>query len=155
MNSSNATSLIQVSIDSEGIALIKLNRPEKRNALSQQLIDALVSTIARVDCDEKVRVIVLTGSNPAGPFSGIYPGSCLITRLGTGGFSLFVFCYDFTSVSIKHGLGDILRMASFFAPRSNLLRCAHGHIALKFASKLRIQQLHFLYLSVPPLQLHS
>ena len=103
MNSSNATSLIQVSVDSKGIALIKLNRPEKRNALSQQLIDALVSTVTRVDCDEKVRVIILTGSNPAGPFSGIFPNSCLITRMGTGAFSLFIYGYDFAFVSIKHG----------------------------------------------------
>ena len=48
-----------------------------------------------------------------------------------------------------------LNMASFFAPLSNLLGCAHGHVELKFPSKLRIHQLHSLYLSVQPLQSHS
>lgn len=70
MSDSGVASLIQVSVDADGIALIKLNRPEKRNALSQQLIDAIISAIAILERDEKTKVAVLTGSNTAGPFSG-------------------------------------------------------------------------------------
>ena len=49
---------------------MKLNRPEKRNALSQKLIDTVIAAIAMVERDEKVRVVVLTGSRPGGAFSG-------------------------------------------------------------------------------------
>ena len=70
---SSDPSLVQVEIDEHGVALVKLNRPEKRNALSQALIDSLAVAIATVERDEKVRVVVLTGSRPAGPFSGTEP----------------------------------------------------------------------------------
>ena len=67
---SSDPSLVQVEIDEHGVALVKLNRPEKRNALSRTLIDSLALAIATVERDEKVRVVVLTGSQTAGPFSG-------------------------------------------------------------------------------------
>ena len=70
MGVSSDPSLVQVEVDDHGIALVKLNRPEKQNALSQTLIDSLASAVAMVERDEKVRVVVLTGSRTAGPFSG-------------------------------------------------------------------------------------
>lgn len=73
MDPSTATSLVQVSVDDRGVALLQINRPEKRNALSQQTIDCLVSTIAMIERDEKVRAAILTGSRTGGPFSGTCP----------------------------------------------------------------------------------
>ena len=70
MEFSSETSLVQVEIDDHGVALLKLNRPEKRNSLSQKLIDTLLAAIAMVEKDDKVKVVVLTGSRTAGPFSG-------------------------------------------------------------------------------------
>ncbi|CZR58230.1 related to enoyl-CoA hydratase precursor, mitochondrial [Phialocephala subalpina] len=69
MEFSTDTSLIQVTVDEKGVAVVKINRPEKRNALSQQTIDCLVRAIAMVERDDKVRVVVLTGSRSSGPFS--------------------------------------------------------------------------------------
>lgn len=63
-------SLVQVTVDEHGVAILKINRPEKRNALSQKTIDSLVSAFAMVERDNKVRVAILTGSRTAGPFSG-------------------------------------------------------------------------------------
>lgn len=71
MEFTSDTSLVQVTVDEHGVALIKLNRPEKRNALSQKFIDSICSTFAMVERDGKVKVVVLTGSQPAGPFSGM------------------------------------------------------------------------------------
>jgi hypothetical protein len=67
---STDTSLVQVTVDPQGVALLKINQPETRNSLSQRVIDSLISAIAMVERDRKVRVVVLTGSRTAGPFSG-------------------------------------------------------------------------------------
>lgn len=75
MQFSSDSSLIQVTVDEHGIAILKINRPEKRNALSQKLIDSLVSAIAMIERDSKIRVAILTGSRTAGPFSGQYGNS--------------------------------------------------------------------------------
>ena len=45
-----------------GVARIVLNRPEKRNALSPELIDALKTALARAARDPEVRVVVISGT---------------------------------------------------------------------------------------------
>lgn len=69
MEFSHDASLVQVTVDEHGVAFLKINRPEKRNALSQKTIDSLVSAFAMVERDNKVRVAILAGSRTAGPFS--------------------------------------------------------------------------------------
>ncbi|GAA4082231.1 enoyl-CoA hydratase/isomerase family protein [Actinomadura miaoliensis] len=44
------------------VARITLNRPQARNALSDQMVDELLDAFARARDDEEVRVIVLTGA---------------------------------------------------------------------------------------------
>lgn len=51
------------------MAVVELNRPKKRNALSQELIDVLIKELAQLDRDTTVRVVVLTGVGQ-GPFRG-------------------------------------------------------------------------------------
>jgi methylglutaconyl-CoA hydratase len=48
--------------DRGSIAILTLNRPEKRNALSRALVAALRDQIDRVRVDERIRVVVLTGA---------------------------------------------------------------------------------------------
>jgi enoyl-CoA hydratase len=45
------------------IGTIRLNRPEALNALSGQLLDELAEAVAEMDASNRVRVIVLTGSD--------------------------------------------------------------------------------------------
>ncbi|MEQ8368679.1 MAG: enoyl-CoA hydratase [Roseicyclus sp.] len=47
------------------IALIKLNRPDAMNALNAQLLGELAKAVSLADQNEKVRCIVLTGSEKA------------------------------------------------------------------------------------------
>jgi enoyl-CoA hydratase/carnithine racemase len=47
------------------IALLTLNRPERLNALNYELIDRLVSLLDAIECDEAVRVVILTGQGRA------------------------------------------------------------------------------------------
>jgi len=47
------------------IAWLTLNRPEARNALSEQLMDRLVQALEHAAADPEVRCLVLTGAPPA------------------------------------------------------------------------------------------
>jgi len=49
----------------EGIALVRMNRPEKHNAFHRELSSAVSDVIDRLEADDAVRVIVLTGSGKA------------------------------------------------------------------------------------------
>ncbi len=49
----------------KGVAIITLNRPEKRNALNQALLAGLYDRIDEVAEDPEIRVAVLTGAGPA------------------------------------------------------------------------------------------
>ena len=50
---------------SEGIALVRLNRPEAMNALNLDLLDELGQALAEAQENEKVSCIVITGSEKA------------------------------------------------------------------------------------------
>lgn len=47
------------------VALIKLNRPDALNALNSQLLEELCAALDEADANDKVRCIVLTGSEKA------------------------------------------------------------------------------------------
>jgi enoyl-CoA hydratase len=49
----------------DGVALLTLNRPAARNALSSELLRALPEAIVAADANDDVDVIVLTGADPA------------------------------------------------------------------------------------------
>jgi enoyl-CoA hydratase len=49
----------------EPIAVVLLNRPEQLNALSDELMDELVATLTELDDDERIRCLVLGGSERA------------------------------------------------------------------------------------------
>ncbi len=49
----------------EPIAIVRLNRPEQLNALSDELMNELVSALQELDRDDAVRCIVLAGSERA------------------------------------------------------------------------------------------
>ena len=51
--------------DTDGVRVLTLNRPEARNALSGQLAEALHAALVAADAHEDVRVLVLTGADPA------------------------------------------------------------------------------------------
>ena len=51
--------------EANGVAVVTLDRPEVRNALSSALRRELEATLARLDADDAVAAIVLTGADPA------------------------------------------------------------------------------------------
>lgn len=53
---------VLIETDARGVALVTLNRPEKHNALSGQMIEELTALAGVLDADQDVRVVVLTGA---------------------------------------------------------------------------------------------
>ncbi|HEX7059714.1 MAG TPA: enoyl-CoA hydratase-related protein [Solirubrobacterales bacterium] len=54
--------VVETSLDG-GVALLRLNRPEVRNALSPEVMERLASELERMDPDPEVRCIVIAGSD--------------------------------------------------------------------------------------------
>jgi enoyl-CoA hydratase len=65
--------------DTTGVALVLLDRPEKRNAFSQAMIGDLAKALARLDVLDTVRAAVITGGEN-GPFCGVFPLSCFLCQ---------------------------------------------------------------------------
>jgi enoyl-CoA hydratase/carnithine racemase len=57
-----AEQLVEASGDGN-VALLRLNRPEARNALSPEMMDRLGAEIERLDADDEARCIVIAGSD--------------------------------------------------------------------------------------------
>ena len=51
--------------ESDGVAVLTLNRPEKRNALSRAARDEIVQRLDALEKSDAVRAVVLTGAAPA------------------------------------------------------------------------------------------
>jgi enoyl-CoA hydratase/carnithine racemase len=56
------SSLVESSLD-DHVALLRLNRPEARNALSPELMEALAAELERLDADPDARCAVIAGSD--------------------------------------------------------------------------------------------
>ena len=55
-----------ITVDAQdGVALIRLNRPEAMNALNMQLVGEVCAALQSADADPAVRCIILTGSDKA------------------------------------------------------------------------------------------
>ena len=68
----------------EGVRILRINRPETRNALSPEVMEEIATELERLDADPETRCIVLTGSDAAfasadiralreQPFEGLSP----------------------------------------------------------------------------------
>ena len=60
---------VHVTVHDNGVAFMLLDRPAKRNAFSQVMIDDMVQSLRALDGSVHVRVLVIAGS-PTGPFCG-------------------------------------------------------------------------------------
>ncbi|MEQ5869070.1 enoyl-CoA hydratase/isomerase family protein [Sagittula sp. NFXS13] len=58
-------SLALIERTGDGVAIIRINRPERRNALSSALRADIAQAVAELDADAEVRCIILTGDEKA------------------------------------------------------------------------------------------
>jgi len=66
----------------DGIAVLTMNRPERRNALSGEMLEALGTMLAQCESDSSVAVVVLTGAGGAFCAGGDVKG--MAAREGVG-----------------------------------------------------------------------
>ena len=57
--------IVATTVDDSHVALLRLNRPEARNALSPEMMERIASELERLDPDPQVRCIVIAGSEKA------------------------------------------------------------------------------------------
>ena len=56
------TSLVEISTEEKGIALVTLNRPDAANALSTELLHCLVEGLDELKRDSNLRTVIINGS---------------------------------------------------------------------------------------------
>jgi len=56
---------VLLEVGDSGVATIRLNRPEARNAMNPELLEALLDAVNRVKQDDAIKVAVLTGEGDA------------------------------------------------------------------------------------------
>ena len=56
---------LKLEITDRGVAILTLDRPEKRNALDQELVSAIEEALDRLATDPSVKVVVFTGVDKA------------------------------------------------------------------------------------------
>jgi 2-(1,2-epoxy-1,2-dihydrophenyl)acetyl-CoA isomerase len=71
----------------DGVALITMNRPDRRNALSQAMLAALAEVLAQVETDDSVGCVVLTGAGGAFCAGGDVKNMAARSAGGRGGGS--------------------------------------------------------------------
>ena len=53
---------IRFEVDGDGIGLITIDRPEKRNAMTYAMLAAFIEAVGKAGEDERVRVLIITGA---------------------------------------------------------------------------------------------
>ena len=62
---------LQMEVDDGGIAILRLDRPERRNALNSELLGELVDAVERFSIDETLRVLVFSTTSERALCSGV------------------------------------------------------------------------------------
>jgi enoyl-CoA hydratase len=66
----NSSELTGYRVDEQGIALLRLERPDARNAISTQMLNELLAHLATAREDEAVRVLVISSADHMGLSAG-------------------------------------------------------------------------------------
>ena len=56
---------IRYAVDGDGVATLAIDRAEKRNAMTYAMLGAFIDKVAEAGADERVRVLIVTGSGGA------------------------------------------------------------------------------------------
>jgi enoyl-CoA hydratase len=81
-------------VDDAGIALLRLDRPEARNAMNTQMLEELLAHVAAAREDESVRVLVISSTDHMGLSAGADVREDLDEDGRVGRMELFAQLYD-------------------------------------------------------------
>ncbi len=136
-----------------GVATVTLNRPEKMNALNQEVIAALPGALRELAWDPEVRCVVLTGAgdrafSAGGDISEMgNAGSAIFAghRKGADGFPLLEDTID----NLRRGQEASLLLHEMGKPTLAVINgaCAGASLSLALACDLRIAADHAVFLT--------
>jgi enoyl-CoA hydratase len=92
--SGEAATLTTYDVDEAGVALLRLDRPEARNALNTAMLEELLGHLAEARADEAVRVLVISSTDHLGLSAGADIREQLDAGAGVGRMELFARLYD-------------------------------------------------------------
>jgi enoyl-CoA hydratase/carnithine racemase len=122
-------------VDARGIALVRLQRPEVRNAMDTQMLLELLEHLSVARGDEAVRVVVFSSADPM----GLSAGADLKERLDEAGqvrrIELFADLYDaivgFPKATVAACHGDVVGGGAEIAVSCDL-RVAGSNLRMRF-----------------------
>lgn len=103
----SSSTTVLTEIDPSGYAVVTLNRPESRNALSSELMLALTQTVDALEADPAVRVLIVTGAGRA------FCAGLDLKELGQGG--LRVGQIAGSGENVPRGMRDPVRALERFS----------------------------------------
>src|SRR5262249_59665197 len=56
---------IRFEVEDDGIGVVTIERPEKRNAMTYAMLNAFIEAVRQAGEDERVRVVIITGTGGA------------------------------------------------------------------------------------------
>jgi enoyl-CoA hydratase len=130
-----------IDVSADGVATLTLNRPEKRNALSIALRDAISDTLHDWQDEPSVRVVVLTGSPPV--FSAGFdlaefqdPALARAIRHSSARYHRTVWSFPKPTVAAVngHALGGGFDLATLCDLRIASTEVTFGHPEVKFGA---------------------
>ena len=83
-------SVIRVELRPDGILIITLNRPERLNAFDERMIREMRSVIWKANFDDRIRVIVITGTGAHSAPAGTSTASTTKTIFQLPGYRAYV-----------------------------------------------------------------
>lgn len=132
---------LKVLVADDGVATLRLDRPDKRNALSIALRDAISDTLHDWQDDESVRVVVLTGAPPvfsAGFDLGEFqdPALARTIRHSSARYHRVVWSFPKPTVAAVngHALGGGFDLATLCDLRVAATGATFGHPEIKFGA---------------------
>jgi enoyl-CoA hydratase len=128
-------SLTSYSVDEAGVALVRLERDDARNAVNTAMLEELLAHLAAARESEEVRVLVISSNDHLGLSAGADVREELDTEAGVRRMELFAQLYneltDFPKPTVAACHGSVVGAGAEIAIACDL-RVAGGNLRMKF-----------------------
>jgi enoyl-CoA hydratase/carnithine racemase len=132
---SGSEELTSYEVDAQGVAVLRLQRPEVRNALSTQMLAEMLEHLAVARTDEAVRVLVISSSDQMGLSAGADVKEQLDEKGRVRRMQLFADLYDaivgFPKPTIAVCHGDVVGGGAEIAVACDM-RVAGSNLRMRF-----------------------
>jgi enoyl-CoA hydratase len=128
-------SLTSYSVDGDGVALLRLERDDARNAVNTAMLEELLGHLAEARDDDAVRVLVISSNDHLGLSAGADVREELDRAAGVRRMQLFADLYDgltaFPKPTVAACHGSVVGAGAEIAVACDL-RVAGGNLRMKF-----------------------